>query len=255
MIQGQDLKKAAKHIIKAYHLTAFTGAGISVESGIPPFRGKNGLWSRYDPGLFDISYFKANPVEFWKLLLRLFYQAFEKAEPNDAHFALANFEKHGFLKVLITQNIDGLHHKAGSRKVVEYHGSTRNLMCIKCRKRIPVENITFEKLPPLCSCGGILKPDIVFFGEEIPYYALNNVKNAIDLTDVMLVVGTTGEIFPASLIPPEAKRRGAIIIEVNVSSSTFTGSITDIFLQGKASEVLAALEKETLCQKDSGNSR
>jgi len=246
MAYEQDLKKAAQFIARAKYLTAFTGAGISVESGIPPFRGENGLWSKYDPQLFDISYFQAHPVESWKLLLKLFYQVFEKAQPNKAHLALAHFENRGQLKVLITQNIDSLHYRAGSRKVIEYHGSTRDLLCMGCRRRITVKKKTLEKLPPLCSCGGVLKPDIVFFGEEIPVNVLEKVENTLNLTDVMLVIGTTGEVFPASLIPSEAKRRGAVIIEVNVSPSTFTGFISDIFLQGRASEVLTSLEKETV---------
>jgi len=237
-------QEAAHNVVEAGYLSAFTGAAISVESGIPPFRGENGLWTKYDPELFDISYFISSPLESWKLLKKLFYETFSGAVPNEAHFVLSEFEKKGLLKILITQNIDGLHYMAGSRNVVEYHGNTRELICINCKKRHAFSPEIFEKLPPGCECGGVLKPTIVFFGEEIPMQALLNVQKASEKTDVLLVIGTTGEIFPASSIPIEANKRGAKIIEVNTRPSSFTNEITDIFLQGKASEVLKELEKE-----------
>lgn len=241
---SNSLLDAAHLVVKARFLCALTGAGISVESGIPPFRGENGLWSKYDPGLFDISYFKSSPLESWRLLRKLFYEAFKNANPNEAHYVLARLEEKGLLKSLITQNIDSLHFNAGSRNVVEYHGNTRELICTTCRKRTEASPEKIEKLPPLCECGGVLKPNIVFFGEEIPLTALLKVQKAAEHTDVLLVIGTTGEVFPASYIPFEVKKRDAKIIEVNIKPSQYTEEITDIFLQGKASEVLYDLEKE-----------
>ncbi len=238
------LLDAARFVVNARFLGAMTGAGISVESGIPPFRGENGLWSKYDPGLFDISYFKSSPVESWRLLKKLFYETFQSAKPNEAHYVLARLEEEGLLKSLITQNIDSLHHIAGSRNVVEYHGNTRELICTTCKKRTEATPQKIEELPPLCECGGVLKPNIVFFGEEISLSALLKVQKAANFTDVLLVVGTTGEVFPASFIPFEVKKRDARIIEINVKPSRYTEEITDIFLQGKASEVLYELEKE-----------
>ncbi len=241
---GNTLHDAARLVVTARFLGVLTGAGISVESGIPPFRGENGLWSKYDAGLFDISYFKSSPLESWRLLKKLFYESFRNAKPNEAHYVLARLEEKKLLKSLITQNIDSLHFNAGSRNVVEYHGNTRELVCTKCRKRTDATPEKIEKLPPLCECGGVLKPNIVFFGEEIPLTALLKVQKAAERTDVLLVVGTTGEVFPASFIPFEVKKRNAKIIEVNIQPSRYTGEISDIFLQGKASEVLHGLEKE-----------
>lgn len=238
------LLRAAKFIVDSRHFSVLTGAGISVESGVPPFRGKNGLWSRYDPALFDISYFISSPEESWKLIKKLFFESFEKAQPNQAHFVLSRLEEKGLLKSLITQNIDGLHHRAGNRNVIEYHGSTRELVCMKCKERQEATNKIIEKIPPMCRCGGVLKPNIVFFGEEIPLDALLKVQEASEQTDVLLVIGTTGEVFPASSIPIEVKKRGARIIEVNTAPSSYTNTLIDIYLQGQATVILKKLEDE-----------
>jgi NAD-dependent deacetylase len=241
MGHAKEMEKAVSSVRSARYLSAFTGAGISVESGIPPFRGENGLWTKYDPELFDISYFRRRPAESWKLLKTLFYDTFRDARPNDAHAVLARLEAAGTLKALVTQNIDNLHTIAGSRNVIEYHGSVRELVCIECKKRKPADPEALENLPPTCACGGVLKPDIVFFGEEIPLHALMKVESTVEKTDAMLVIGTTGEVYPAAFVPLEAKRNGALIIEVNVLPSSFTNEVSDIFLQGKASEVMAEL--------------
>ena len=135
------LKQAAELIRNAKHVTAFTGAGISVESGIPTFRGENGLWNRFDPIFLDLDYFHQNPLTSWKLIKEIFYDFFGKAEPNLAHFALAKMEKMGFLNSIITQNIDDLHQKAGSKKVWEFHGTSKKLICEKCRTKYLAENI------------------------------------------------------------------------------------------------------------------
>ena len=242
MPPDKDLLQAVEWIREAGYLSAFTGAGVSVESNIPPFRGENGLWATYDPELFDISYFRANPAKSWTLLKKLFYDTFRDAEPNEAHRVLARLERRGVLKALVTQNIDNLHHLAGSENVIEYHGSVRELVCISCKKRRMAEPALLESLPPKCECGGVLKPDIVFFGEEIPIHALLNVEKTIEKTDVMLVVGTTGEVYPAAFVPIEAKRRGARIIEVNVTPSSLSHEVSDILLRGKATEVMARIE-------------
>jgi NAD-dependent deacetylase len=241
MGHAKEMERAVSSIRSARYLSAFTGAGISVESGIPPFRGENGLWTKYDPELFDISYFRRRPAESWKLLKSLFYDTFKDARPNDAHTVLARLEAAGTLKAIVTQNIDNLHTIAGSRNVIEYHGSVRDLVCIECKKRKPADQEVLENLPPTCACGGVLKPDIVFFGEEIPLHALMKVESTVEKTDAMLVIGTTGEVYPAAFVPLEAKRNGALIIEVNVLPSGFTNEVSDIFLQGKASEVMAEL--------------
>ncbi len=233
---------AVAAIQSARRVVAFTGAGISVESGIPPFRGPDGLWSKYDPTVLDIRYFSAHPAEAWRVIKEIFYDYFGQARPNAAHIALAQMEAAGMLGRVITQNIDNLHQAAGSRVVTEYHGTSHRLTCIRCGKTVPYTPQLFTKMPPRCAeCGGILKPDFVFFGEGIPLAAQRESLAETRAADVWLVIGTTGEIYPASLIPHEAKRNGATIIEVNVAPSEYTPRITDIFLQGKATAVMSVL--------------
>ena len=238
------IEKAAELIKKSKHITAFTGAGISVESGIPPFRGKDGLWSKFDPIFLDINFFQKNPLQSWKLIKEIFYDFFGKAKPNAAHFALAEMEKMGYTKAIITQNIDNLHKHAGSKKVYEFHGNSRDLICINCGKMQPAQETDFSKLPPKCDkCGNILKPDFVFFGEPIPEPARTNSFTETEIADVFILIGTTGEIMPASIIPIEAKRNNVKIIEVNIQSSNYTNTITDVFLKGKSTEILEKLLK------------
>ncbi len=240
-----SIKKAAGLINESRYTTAFTGAGISVESGIPPFRGPEGLWSRYDPMVLDISHFRQDPERSWEVIKEIFYDFFGKAKPNAAHYVLAHLEGTGLLKNIITQNIDNLHQEAGSRNVIEFHGNSHNLVCLQCGKHFGINEIKMDKLPVTCDvCGGLVKPDFIFFGEGIPPVAYQKSLEAARQARVFLVIGTTGEIVPASQLPFMAKENGARIIEVNTRPSNYTRSITDIFLQGKATEVMTALEKE-----------
>jgi NAD-dependent deacetylase len=242
MAYTENIKDAARLIATSKYLVAFTGAGISVESGIPPFRGEDGLWSTYDPTHFEINYFISHPDDCWITLKKIFYEKFEKAYPNEAHYVLSRLEERGLLKAVITQNIDNLHTRAGSTNVVEYHGNSRELVCLECGKNYEVSPSLLKESRMRCCCGGLLKPDFVFFGEEIPKKALLGVWSETSRTDLMLIIGTTGEIFPASQIPVEAKRSGAKLIEINVEPSSYTDGITDIFIQGKASRVLSDIE-------------
>lgn len=236
------IEKAAELIKNAKHVTAFTGAGISVESGIPPFRGKDGLWSKFDPIFLDINYFNQYPLESWKLIKEIFYDFFGKAKPNAAHFALSEMEKLSYINSVITQNIDNLHQQAGSKKVYEFHGTSRNLICTNCNKIYSATNIDISQLPPKCErCGTVLKPNFVFFGEPIPEPARTNSFAEAEKADVFILIGTTGEIMPASIIPIEAEKNGAKIIEVNIQPSNYTSSITDIFLEGKATKIMQKL--------------
>ncbi len=241
----EKIKEAAKILVNSKHTTVFTGAGISVESGIPPFRGPDGLWSKYDPTFLEIHYFNNHPAESWKLIKEIFYDFMGKAKPNPAHYAVAELEHLGIVKAVITQNIDNLHQEAGSKVVYEFHGTTKYLTCMKCGKKWEYTPELLEELPPRCpECGGILKPDFVFFGEPIPEPANSLSFNETRKADIFLVIGTTGEIYPASLIPQMAKTKGAKIIEVNVSPSNYTNTITDIFLEGKAGEIMPQLIEE-----------
>ena len=239
-----DYKKAAEIIKNSKFTIAFTGAGISVESGIPPFRGPTGLWSKYDPKILDINFFMQNPAESWKYIKEIFYDYMQNVNPNKAHYFLAELEKNGMLKGIITQNIDNLHQKAGSENVIEFHGTASRLECIECKNKYPSENISLNNLPPLCpNCKGILKPDFVFFGEPIPADAFEKSIYLMENADTVLVIGTTGEIMPASELPYIAKSRGAKIIEINIEPSNYTNKITDIFLNNKATVAAEKLEK------------
>jgi len=236
------LYQAAQLIKHSSRTVAFTGAGISVESGIPPFRGENGLWSKYDPVFLDINYFYQYPEKSWPLIKEIFYDFFGQAKPNTAHYALAEMEQKGLLHAVITQNIDNLHQMAGSKQVYEFHGNSRNLVCQKCSTYYPVKEIDFSNLPPKClKCGSVLKPNFVFFGEPIPVVANTNSFKEAEEAEVFILIGTTGEIMPASLIPYEAKKNGNKIIEINIFPSNYTSNTTDIFLQGKATVVMQQL--------------
>jgi NAD-dependent deacetylase len=235
-------QKAASLIRHGRRITAFTGAGISVESGIPPFRGPGGLWSKYDPRLLDIDYFREHPGPSWAVIKEIFYSSFAGAAPNEAHLALAAMEAAGRLHCIITQNIDNLHHKAGSRMVWEFHGNSRNLVCLGCSATYRALTVDLSELPPTCRmCGGTLKPDFVFFGESIPEPV--GMKSSLEsyLADVFLLIGTTGAVMPASLIPRTAKGNGAHIIEINPEESEYTDQITDVFLKAKATVAMTRL--------------
>jgi NAD-dependent deacetylase len=238
-------KRAGKAIKDANRAVAFTGAGISVESGIPPFRGKDGLWSKYDPTFLDITYFSQRPKESWILIKEIFYDFFGQAQPNAAHYAVAALEQNGLIQATITQNIDNLHYEAGSKTVYEFHGTSKYLVCGTCRERYHVSGVDLNVLPPLCkSCGHVLRPDFVFFGEPIPEHANTASFHEAEVADVFLLIGTTGEIMPASMIPHVAKRNGALIIEVNPKESNYTKSITDVFIRAKATEAMTRLIQE-----------
>ncbi len=242
-----SIREAAEILKNSRHTTAFTGAGISVESGIPPFRGETGLWSKYDPIVLDIDYFHTNSRQSWEVIKEIFYDFFGAAKPNAAHFFLAELEAKGLLSSVITQNIDNLHQEAGSKTVYEYHGNSRRLVCTKCGTVYGADDIDLSNLPPRCEKeGGLLKPDFVFFGEQIPEKAQQASYDEAMNSEVFLLIGTTGEIMPASLIPGMAKRNGATIIEINVEPSNYTGDITDIFLKGRATELCNMLKEQIL---------
>jgi NAD-dependent deacetylase len=254
----EAIRSAASLIRSARYLTAFTGAGISVESGIPPFRGPGGLWNTYDPRMLELDYFRAHPDRSWPILREIFYDHFGKAKPNDAHRGLARLEvegwarsgaggaesDRGYLQCLITQNIDNLHYLAGSRKIVEFHGNSRLLLCMSCGKRVEALPPLLQTLPPHCACGGIYKPDFIFFGEGIPTEAHARCREAARKTDLMLVIGSTGEVYPAALVPRWAAEAGAKIVEINPKSSDFTQSVTDLHIPLPAAEAFRLLEKE-----------
>ncbi|PTV97797.1 NAD-dependent deacetylase [Halanaerobium saccharolyticum] len=241
----KEYQKAADLIRHSRHVTVFTGAGVSVESGVPPFRGENGLWNEYDPIILDLKNFYKNPEESWVTIKKIFYDYFGKAEPNAAHRVIARLEADGYVQAVITQNIDNLHQEAGSKNVFEFHGNSRELVCTECGAKYPVTEEILQKLPPKCEkCGEILKPDFVFFGEAIPDQAEKLSFEEAEKADLFIVIGTTGEVQPASLIPVVARSKGAKIIEINIKKSNFTDDITDLFIQEKASLAMKKIEAE-----------
>ncbi|HOJ42691.1 MAG TPA: NAD-dependent deacylase [Syntrophorhabdaceae bacterium] len=238
-------KEIAAYIKEKGYVVAFTGAGISVDSGIPAFRGGQGLWEKYDPMEYaHISAFRRNPEKVW-VMLREMAEVIFNASPSPAHLALSELEKKGFLKAVITQNVDGLHQLAGNTNVIEYHGNHRWLICVNCSKRVPFERDVIKITPyPKCErCDQALKPDVVFFGEGIPMSAMIRAHDEANKCRVMFVIGTSGVVYPAADIPYQAKSNGALIVEINIDSTPFTHSITDYFLQGTASEILPNILK------------
>ena len=238
------MKEAIELIKKAKSGVIFTGAGGSVESGIPPFTGAGGLWNQYDPKFIELDFFYANPKRSWEEMKKIFFTCMDEAKPNKAHEVLAKLEKRGGFQGVITQNIDGLHQKAGSKNVQEFHGTIQHMHCIKCGRKYATSEVSLEQLPPTCSCGGVLKPDFVFYGEGIPPGVYEKSQEMIWAADVVLVVGTAGQVMPACSLPMIAKQNGAKIIEVNTLPSAYTGTITDYFCQQKATEFFAEVEKE-----------
>lgn len=242
---NEDLiSQTAQAIRGAQKVVAFTGAGISVESGIPDFRGPSGLWEKYDPMEYaTIDAFQANPRKVWNMLKDMAH-LLENARPNPAHRALARLEEIGMLSSIITQNIDYLHQEAGSKRVIEFHGSSKNLVCILCGKYYDRRKVNLAVLPPKCSCSGVLKPNFVFFGEPIPWGAHLEAKEEAGNCEVMLVIGTSAVVSPACDLPVMAKKRGATIVEVNVEETQLTRYISNWILKGSASHILTLLLNE-----------
>jgi NAD-dependent deacetylase len=242
------IRQAAKDLSSAKNVTALTGAGISVESGIPPFRGKGGLWERFDPMEFaHIDALMRDPAKVWRVLVKEMKEVVDRAEPNDGHKGLAKLEVLNKLKTIVTQNIDGLHQAAGNTDVIEYHGTFAWQRCMDCSQRYETRKVDISEIPPRCECGGILRPDAVFFGEIIPDDAMRRSQQAAADCDLMLVVGTSAVIHPAAMIPVVAKNNGAKIVEINPERTPLTDNISDYLIVGGAGEVLnrilAAMEK------------
>ena len=249
------LSRAADLLLSASSAVALTGAGLSVESGIPPFRGPGGLWTKYgEPPMDGYRRFLADPAAAWRERLhptaewaKGLQETLARARPNPGHRALAALEAEGRLSAVITQNIDDLHARAGSRNLLEIHGNHRLLRCVACQQRFQPEQVPIdsEKLPPHCpACGGIVKGDTVQFGEPIPAEVLRRCYEAVERCDCMLVVGTSATVFPAADFPLEVLRRGGTVIEVNPLESDLT-AVATCCLRGPAASVLERLLETT----------
>ncbi len=238
------LTKAARALTSAKHAIAFTGAGISAESGIPTFRGsgKDSLWSRFKPEeLATPEAFERDPRRVWEWYVWRM-NLIMRARPNPGHEALAKLEGLGIIKAVVTQNVDGLHQRAGSRRVVELHGSIWRVKCSNpaCTFKARISEPP-EEIPPKCpSCGHYLRPDVVWFGEPLPQDAWREAVSLAKVSDAVLVIGTSGAVYPAAYIPLIVKEGGGTVIEVNVAESSIT-PYADIFLKGRAGDVLPRL--------------
>jgi NAD-dependent deacetylase len=234
------IEKATEIIMNSALTLAMTGAGVSVESGIPDFRSAEGLWAKYDPAEYaTIDAFRSNPEKVWNMLWEM-DEVVSRALPNKAHVGMGELEKMGYLHCIITQNIDNLHQQGGSQEVIEYHGNASTLSCLWCGKSYRAAEKRDER-PPRCACLKVLKPDVIFFGEAIPEYALSRSFELASKAETLLVVGTSAVVSPANTLPMIAKENGAKIIEINREETHLTTTITDIFLQGKAGEVIPDL--------------
>lgn len=237
------IHNAAQIILESRMTIALTGAGISVESGIPDFRSPGGLWTKYDPSEFaSISTFMSTPEKVWKMH-REVEGLITTAKPNKAHIGMGTLEKMGLLHTIITQNVDNLHQAGGANNVIEYHGNASSLTCLSCGKRYKMTEKSGE-FPPECECGRILKPDVIFFGEAIPSDALNRSFMLASKAQALLVVGTSAMVSPANMIPGIAKRNGAKIIEINRERTHLTDGVTDVFLQGNAAEIMERMVED-----------
>jgi len=233
------IKRAAEDLAAAKNVAALTGAGISNESGIPPFRGKGGLWERFDPMEYaHIDALMRDPAKVWRVLVKEMKEILDRAKPNDGHKGLVKLEELDKLKTIITQNIDGLHQVAGNSDVIEFHGSFAWQRCMDCNRKYETRKVDVSEIPPRCDCSGILRPDAVFFGEVIPDNAMWRSRQAATDCDLMLVVGTSAVVQPASMMPVIAKNSGAKIIEINPERTPLTHDISDYLIMGKAGEVM-----------------
>lgn len=249
----QAIAAAASYVRRARYVVALTGAGLSVESGIPPFRGPGGIWTRYgEPPLNGFERFLADPKRAWEErlspkgpMLEL-WRTLERSRPNPAHVALAALERHGILRLTITQNVDDLHRAAGSECLAEIHGNYRLVRCLGCGMRAPREAVDLKTLPPRCtSCGGLLKSDTVSFGEPIPPDVLQRCAEASEQADCMLVVGTSATVQPAAYFPVLVYERGGTLIEVNPYETELTPRAA-ASLRAPAGEVLPRLVEAAL---------
>ena len=243
----EEVKATATLILSADYVVALTGAGVSVESGIRPFRGPGGLWTEYgEPPMDGYQRFLADPKGWWEGRLkpgrrRGLGVSILDAKPNPGHCALAEMEEVGILRAVITQNIDNLHTAAGSRNVLEIHGNVHKLRCVKCGARFPRNGFDLLELPPRCPrCGGVVKGDTVMFGEPIPQDVLSRCVEEAERCDCMLTVGTSAVVYPAAGLPLIVKQRGGALIEINPRRSELS-ALCDVSIRAPSGEALPKL--------------
>jgi NAD-dependent deacetylase len=231
-------------LLDASNIVAFSGAGLSADSGIPTYHGAGGLWNEYDPDKYaNIDYFMHDPSYYWRFFRDVRYPILKEAKPNQGHLALAKMESQGKCQSVITQNIDGLHVEAGQQRVIELHGNTRRFYCLDCSKSLSLNEaheLVSSELPPKCSCGGLIRPDVIFFGESLPSDALEEASRASHECDVFVVVGSSLVVQPAAQLPVLAKQNGAQLIIINIGETPLD-YLADFVFDENASVLLSQL--------------
>jgi NAD-dependent deacetylase len=244
---GAELDGLAADLRAADSAFAFTGAGVSTASGIPPFRGEGGIWeTEFDPRDFRIGRFETDPAGFWRDRLDLHEAMFPgSVAPNPAHEALAELESAGLLDAVVTQNTDGLHAAAGTDRVLELHGTTSRVVCRRCGDRQPAppvhDRVRDGEVPPTCDCGGVLKPDVVLFGEQLPREPVAEARELAAAADVVLAVGSSLRVEPAASIPRDAARGGTLAV-VNFDPTPLDDRAEYVF-RADVTEVLPSLAR------------
>jgi NAD-dependent deacetylase len=230
-------ERLARLIAERQPCVALTGAGVSTESGIPDFRSRDGIWAQYDPAeVASIEGFRRDPERVWEFYARRL-AVLDEAEPNDAHLALARLEEQGLVRAVVTQNVDGLHERAGSRDVVEVHGSIRGAVCPSCGAREPFERV-LRLLPlPICACGTVLKPGVVLFGEPLPVGPFERASALAREARLLLVVGSSLEVYPVAGLPLETLAAGGSLAIVNREPTGLDGR-AELRVGGSAGAVL-----------------
>lgn len=244
-VSGEDRIEISESVLgkirQAKRVSVLTGAGISAESGIPTFRGAGGIWEKYDyRKLATLEGFKSDPQLVWEWY-QLRQIEMKKAKPNPAHEVIAEMESHFDRFSVLTQNIDGMHARAGSKNIIELHGNIWRMRCPRDGTSITLSDPVAE-IPPLCQCGSIMRPDVVWFGEPLSPEVLNSASEAAAESDVMLVVGTSAIVYPAAALPILTKNSGGSVIEINVEETDIS-SYADASIFGRAGHVMPALWK------------
>ena len=230
----------------AQSVTVLTGAGISAESGVPTFRGEEGLWKKFRPEeLANFDVFMRNPELVWEWY-NYRRKIIEEISPNPGHFALAKMESHFPQFTLITQNVDGLHQSAGSSNVVELHGNIHRNRCVKCDRIFSEIALSTDEEIPTCECGGLLRPDVVWFGESLPEDVLQKAFDVTKNCDLFFSIGTSAVVYPAASLPELAKQHGAFVVEINLEPTPIT-SFADVAIHDKSGVILPQIVK-TLCE-------